>query len=104
MSKQAEDRVYRLSEMIDSMDQSAQNAEKVIDEQKLLVKILSESDHADKFEQFIKENGEAMEHSSERLDLLKHRADLLREVVQLCEKKQIKSVVNMILEGLAVFE
>ena len=104
MSEKTFDKVYRLSEMIDSMDQSAQNAEKVIEEQKLLVKILSESDHADRFEEFIKENNEAMDHSTERLDVLKHRADILREVVSMCEKKQIKNVVNMMLEGLAVFE
>ena len=99
------DQNYRLAEMADAMDQSIANAKKVANEQALLMNIVTKSDKAKDFKDFVKQCEQQVNNINAQVTTLEIRSSLLKQVVEKCnDNEEISRVVSMLLKALGVFE
>lgn len=104
-SKEQVDGILRLEEMSESMKQSIDNANKVYDEQQVLIEVVKSSDKADKFQKLTETLSKQCNDLKSQVDTLTFRAGLLDEIVEKCKDNESnKDLVNKVLKALGVFE
>lgn len=101
----AEGKIYRLKEMLESMETSLENAKKVYAQQGKLTKLVETSDNEKEFEDFVKESNDQLENLDKQIQTLGKRINLLKEVIDKAEVNQkMAHVVESLLSVLGVFE
>ena len=97
--------MYRFEEMVDSMKQSIDNIDKVINEQTDLIEMIESHDADKKFEEMCTKLREQLDTYKNQQDTLKHRCELLGYVVNTCkENEELTKLICTFATALGMFE
>jgi len=100
-----ESKTYRLIEMSESMQESINNILQIVDEQRELVKIVTASDAAKKFEKFIEGINEQIDNFNAQVRTLTTKKQSLDKVISACaDNDETEKYVTLLLSALGVFE
>lgn len=99
-----ENKVYRLEEMYDSMKDSIDNVNKVIDEQRHLLDVIK-SAHDERFDAFVKASEEQIDNLVSQVKTLSYRMALLMSVIVLCKDDEEKAkCVSTFIAAIGMFD
>ena len=99
-----EDKVYRLEEMKDAMEKSADNCAKIIGEQKHLVEYL-DKDETKSFEELSKESKKQIDNLNEQYSVLTQRIHCLDDVLKVVKDDEAsKLLLNTFMAAIGMFE
>lgn len=100
-----EEKLVRLEEMKDSMNETLTNIEKVTKQQEMLIEVIENSDKKDEFKDFCNELKQQVENLGEQKTKLLHRKDLLDRTLFDCDQWKIAKVaVLTVLDLFGIFE
>ena len=100
-----EDKTHRLEEMSDAMKQSIQNAQKVREEQRALIKLIETSEQREQFADFCKTLNAQCDDLNEQINTLLLRVVTLDEVTSACRENEANAkLCSMLMKALGVFE
>ena len=98
-----EDKIYRLEEMLDSMNASLENIQKITEQQQKLIALVEEHGKDD-FADFIKESREQLENLKKQYELLITKRDALQVIIAGSKASAEKGAfLNLILDTLINF-
>ena len=100
-----EEKLVRLEEMKDSINETLTNIEKVTKQQEMLIEVIESSDKRDEFKEFCNELKQQVENLNAQKTTLLHRRDLLDRTLFECEqRKTAKLTVLTVLDLFGIFE
>jgi len=106
--KKVVDYTYRLEELVDDIGKSIETTQNVINQEKLLVRVLNDSDESEKFENFIKETNQQIDGMERNLETLKDRRTQIQHVIELTRNESTKETavetLCCVLEGLGILK
>jgi len=106
--KKVVDYTYRLEELVDDIGKSIETTQNVINQEKLLVRVLNDSDESEKFENFIKETNQQIDGMERNLETLKDRHAQIKHVIELTRNESTKETavetLCCVLEGLGILK
>ena len=99
------DYCYRYEEMLDSMKDAKENSDKVIAQQQVLIDIVSKSDKAEEFKNFIKDIEQSITLQNEQSTKLQMKIELLTALLAKCKDNAVNAeTVSMLSMILGVFD
>lgn len=104
MKKNYSDYTYRLIELIDEMNMSVENAEKVISQQLKLVEIVEASNEKEQFKEFIESLNASTNDQNEKVQDCKERIEKIKSLVELCKNEIAIQSCSLLLEGLGIMK
>lgn len=100
------DYTYKFEELVDQMEESVTNAEKVINEQLELIKIVKKADEKEMFKQFTEQLQLSIDDQLAKVNDCKERILLVKQIIEMCKNKETKDLVVktccLLLEGLGL--
>ena len=99
-----EDKTYRLIEMKDSMTQTVDNLKKVIEDQKILIDILENSNESKRFKDFIKSVKDQISNYTGQISSINEKIQLITLVIDANKDPETSKNCSILLKVLGVFE
>ena len=100
------DYTYKFEELVDQMEESVTNAEKVINEQLELIKIVKKADEKEMFKQFTEQLQLSIDDQLTKVNDCKKRILLVKQIIEMCKNKETKDlavkICCLLLEGLGL--
>ena len=98
-------KLYRLEEMLDSIEASLDNIKTVKTQQEHLLKLVEDNDEKHEFEEFLKESKEQLEKLSKQFIELSTRYTFLKAVVEKCKNdKKVEEIIDQLILGIGMFK
>lgn len=102
---QNENKVFMFNEMAEAMGKSIENIEQVISDQELLLQVLEESNHVERFADFIEANKKQLENLQKQYDELKTRKKKLEQVMFNAKHNiTVEHVLELLIDALGLFK
>lgn len=99
------DKMVRLEEMKDSIEETLENLHKVYEQQITLLEVVRSSDKKDMFKDFCDDMGSQLTEMNKQSVTLLKRSELLQEVIDECKvDEKSKAIVLKVLDVFGVFE
>lgn len=96
---------YRLEEMVDAMEESLDNLKRITEQQKLLIKVVEESEESENFKEFIEDSKKQIENFVEQNEKLTLKKQSIEEIVSECKADaKTDSIVTNLLTALGIFQ
>lgn len=104
-NQEPKSKVFMFDEMIEAMDKSLANIEKVSNDQQLLSQVLEESEHVERFADFIEANKKQLENLQKQHDELKVRKTKLEQVMFIAKHDaKVEHVLELLIDALGLFK
>lgn len=99
------EKLTRLEEMKDSMEESLRNIDKVMEQQQMLIDVVESSDKAENFKDFCEQLKSQIEDLKSQKSTLLHRKDLLESLLYESKKLETsKLTIIKLLDLFGIFE
>ncbi len=99
------EKMVRLQEMLESMQQAMANLQKVYEQQVSLLEVIRRSAKADDFKDFCDETSKQLQNMNNQSVVLRKRTDLLEELLDECETyEEAQVTVLKVLDIFGIFE
>lgn len=100
-----EDITYRLEEMLDAMDNSICNIEKINNEQTELIEIIENSNKAEKFNDFVNDTKQQMDNMNNQKNQLILKKEILKQIIDKCKNdSEISKYISMLSYLIGLFK
>lgn len=95
----------RLIEMQDDIRETIRNAEKVKDEQELLIEVIQKSDKAEYFDEFCKQLKETAESVNDQINSLQNKLENLQTVnTAISDDSGTERLINALCQAFGIFK
>ena len=102
---QNENKAFMFDEMIEAMDKSLANIEKVSNDQQLLIDTLNNTERAEYFKNFIAENEKQLANLRVQAEALKVRKTKLEQVMFIAKHDaKVEHVLELLIDALGLFK
>lgn len=100
-----ENKLYRLEEMVDAIEQSKDNIHEVVGQQMDLIEIVQNSEKAEEFEDFLKESQEQVDNLNKQYEQLSMKQEAVETLIKLCKASEDAELAFELLStALGLFE
>lgn len=104
-NQKPESRLFLFDEMVEAIGKSVDNVVNVIADQELMLDILSKSEHAEHFADFIKANKEQIVNlTAQKDELIARKAHIEKALVLARYNKFVNEAVEELIDGLGLFK